>query len=171
MRGRWLALCLVACAPPQYAFLAPVLAIQSPLDGPLEDKDATAMDGLTKHRWKTFDSKEACFESTLSDIKESDFDATRPFTLLAFRDREQPLPNVPSIRSTRVLVQGSGRDIIKTDETRVPLYHVTVESCFPDPGRIVLPSTTYVVLRVPYSTEDPSTGAGSRDGVWKLEHR
>lgn len=160
---------VLGCAPAQYAFIAPALVIDNPNGAELPDKEATAMDGLTKHRWKTFTSTEACFESRLNDLQVTDVDARRPFLLLAFRDRTQPLDHVPSIKSSNALVVASGKDSVKTEETAIPLYHVDLEICFPNPQSIILPSTEYVVLRVPYSTDDSSVGAGTRDGVWKLQ--
>lgn len=170
-RGVLLFALATACGPEQYAFVAPSLPIDNPLDAPLPERDATAIDGLTKHRWKTFSSTEACFESRLNDLKQSDFDPHRPFLLMAFRDRSQPVAKVPTIRSGRVTVTDSGRESVKTEERIIPLFHVTVEACFPNPGDIIMPSTAYVVLRVPYSTDSDSVGAGTRDGVWRLQSR
>lgn len=159
-----------ACGPPQYSFVAPELPIANPAAGaPLAQGEAVAVDGLTKHRWTSFSDAEACFESRLNDLRPDAIDSRRPFLLLGFRDPSEPIPNVPTIASSRVLVKATAQDDVATDERRMALPHVDVEVCFAKPGRVVTPATRYVVLRVPYSVGSDEIGtAGSRDAVWRL---
>ena len=160
---------LVACGPAQYDFVAPELPIANPASGALEQGEAVAVDGLTKHRWTSFSESEACFLSRLNDLRAEDVVPQRPFFLMGFRDASEPLDKVPSIASSRVTVKGSGQDDVATEERRLALAHVDVEVCFANPGRVVTPKTRYVVLRVPYSTQSEAIGsAGSRDAVWRL---
>ena len=165
-----LALGLVACGPPQYDFVAPALPLANPSAGAkLVDATAVAVDGLTKHKWTSFTDSEACFDSYLSDLRAGDVVQQRPFLLMGFRAQNDPMPNVPTIRSSRITVKDSGQEDIKTEERRIALPHVDVEVCFENPGRVITPSTAWVVLRVPYSEQTESIGsAGSRDGVWRL---
>lgn len=159
----------VACAPAQYDFVAPELAITSPASATLPDGMATAVDGLTKHKWATFGPDEACFDSRLVDLRAEDVVPDRPFLLMGFRDQSDPLDKVPTIASSRVTVKTGGQEDIATDERREALPHVDVEVCFRDPKRVVTPATKWVVLRVPYSVRSEAIGeAGSRDGVWRL---
>ncbi len=162
--------CLAAgCAPATYDFVAPELPIRSPLAAALGDGQATAVDGLTKHRWATFSETEACFMSRLYNLTTEDVVPQRSFVLVGFADASEPFDKAPAIASSRVTVKGSGQDDVATDERRMALPHVDVEVCFANPGRVVRADTRYVVLRVPYSTQSESIGsAGSRDGVWRL---
>lgn len=170
MRFLAFAALLVGCAPSQYDFVAPELAIANPAGGAtLGGGTATAVDGLTKHKWATFSGDEACFTSRLVDLRADDVDVRRPFFLVGFRDQAEALDKVPTIASSRVTVKTSGQEDIATDERREALPHVDVEVCFPKPGRVVTPATKWVVLRVPYSVQSEAIGAaGSRDGVWRL---
>jgi len=160
---------LGACAPPQYAFAGPSLAIANPSTSPtLGEGEAVAVDGFSKHRWLTFTETEACFESQLSDLRAEDILPNRAFSLMGFKDQSQPMVNVPTIASTRVTVKSSAEERVVTQERAMPLFHVDLEVCFANPGRVVAPSTSYVVLRVPYSVDSDAMGAGSRDGVWRF---
>ena len=47
--------------------------------------------------------------------------------------------------------------------------HVDVQVCFANPGRVIVETTSFVVLKVPYSADSEAAGSsGSRDGVWRL---
>ena len=163
-------LALAACGPAQYSFVAPELPIANPASGaPLGDGRAVAVDGLTKHRWVSFGEAEACFDSTLNDLRPDEIDQRRPFLLTGFTDASQPIEKAATLASSRMLVKSSGQDDVATDERRMALPHVEIEVCFARPGRVVTASTKYVVLRVPYSVRADEIGsAGSRDGVWRL---
>ncbi len=132
------------------------------------DGEAIAIDGLSKHRWLTFTETEACFESHLNDLRAEDILPKFDFILMGFRDQTQPMANVPAIASSRVTVKSSGQEKVVTQERAFGLAHVVVEVCFDNPGRVVTPATSYVVLRVPYSVDSDAIGGGSRDGVWRL---
>jgi hypothetical protein len=170
MVSRWatLAVLVVSCSPAQYAFIAHAFTVPNPQGGAaLPDGETIAIDGLTHHRWKTYATTETCFESSLADLQPADVLPRREFELWAFRDKAQRIDTVAKLRSDRLTVKGSGLAAIKTEERQMPLNHVDVEVCFANPERIIMPTTTYVVLKVPYDSEN-EPGVGSRDGVWQL---
>ncbi len=165
-----LCLALVACADTQYAFIAPSLPMSNPATGgKLADGEATAVDGFTKHKWVSYDENETCFESRLSDLRADDVSMNRPFELLGFKDKAQRLDTVARIASSKIVIKGSGQENVETQERAMAFPHVDVEVCFASPERVIMPSTSFVVLKVPYSADNEAAGSsGSRDGVWRL---
>jgi hypothetical protein len=163
---------LVACADTQYAFIAPSLPMTNPAvsgASALPNGEAVAVDGFTKHKWATYDEHEACFESRLNDLQKDNISMTRPFELMGFKDKAQRLDTVARISSSKIVIKGAEQETVETQERAMAFPHVDVEVCFADPGRVVMPSTSYVVLKVPYSADNESAGSsGSRDGVWRL---
>jgi hypothetical protein len=172
MRTTLLVLALSACAETQYSFVAPSLPMTNPAvsgAAALPNGEAVAVDGLTKHKWATYDEHEACFESRLNDLRQDDISMTRPFELMGFKDKAQRLDTVTRISSSKIVIKGAAQETVETQERAMAFPHVDVQVCFADPGRVVMPSTSYVVLKVPYSADNESAGSsGSRDGVWRL---
>jgi hypothetical protein len=166
------AVLLASCADTQYAFVAPSLPMTNPAisgAGALSTGQAVAVDGFTKHKWATWGEHEACFESRLNDLRADDISMTRPFELMGFKDKAQRLDTVARISSSKIVIQGAAQETVETQERAMAFSHVDVEVCFADPGRVVMPSTSWVVLKVPYSAENEAAGSsGSRDGVWRL---
>jgi len=137
--------------------------------GKLADGEATAVDGFTKHKWISYDENEACFESRLNDLRAEDVSMKRPFELLGFKDKAQRLDAVARIASSKIVIKSSGQENVETQERAMAFPHVDVEVCFASPSRVITPTTSYVVLKVPYSAENEAVGSsGSRDGVWRL---
>jgi len=161
---------LSACADTQYAFVAPSMPMGNPATGgKLAEGEATAVDGFTKHKWATYDENEACFESRLNDLRPDDISMKRPFELLGFKDKAQRLDTVARIASSKIVIKSSGQENVETQERMMALAHVDVEVCFANPSRVITPTTSYVVLKVPYSADNDAVGTGgSRDGVWRL---
>jgi hypothetical protein len=170
VRTTLLALALIGCADTQYAFVAASLPMPNPASGgKLSDGEAVAVDGFTKHKWISYDESEACFESRLNDLRPDDISMKRPFELLGFKDKAQRLDTVARIASSKIVIKTSGQESVETQERMMAFPHVDVEVCFASPGRVIMPSTSYVVLKVPYSADNESAGStGSRDGVWRL---
>jgi hypothetical protein len=170
--ARWILVLVAtaACAESQYTFVAQPLPIGNPATGgTLSDAEMVAVDGFTKHKWSTYTESEACFESRLSDLREDDIVMTRPFLLMGFRDESQRLDTVAKIASSKLVIKASGQERVETQERAMAFPHVDVEVCFANPGRVIMPATGYVVLKVPYSAVNESAGSsGSRDGVWRL---
>lgn len=137
--------------------------------GKLADGEATAVDGFTKHKWTKYDDSEACFESRLNDLRADDVSMNRPFELLGFKDKAQRLDTVARIASSKIVIKSSGQENVETQERMMAFPHVDVEVCFANPGRVITETTSFVVLKVPYSAENEAIGSsGSRDGVWRL---
>jgi hypothetical protein len=170
VRTTLLCLVLFACADTQYAFVAQSLPMSNPATGgKLADGEATAVDGFTKHKWVSYDDSETCFDSRLSDLRADDISMKRPFELLGFKDKAQRLDTVARIASSKIVIKGSGQEKIETEERAMAFPHVDVEVCFANPSRVITPSTSFVVLKVPYSADSEAAGSsGSRDGVWRL---
>lgn len=166
------ALCalLVACADTQYAFVAPAMPMANPATGgKLADGEATAVDGFTKHKWVSYDENEACFESRLNDLRADAISMKRPFELLGFKDMAQRLDTVARISSSKIVIKNDAQENVETQERMMAFPHVDVEVCFANPSRVIMPTTSYVVLKVPYSADNDSIGtSGSRDGIWRL---
>jgi hypothetical protein len=163
-------LSLVACNDTQYMFVAPSMPMANPsMGGKLAEGEATAVDGFTKHKWVSYDENETCFESRLADLRADDISMKRPFELLGFKDKAQRIDTVARIASSKIVIKGSGQEKIETTERAMAFPHVDVEVCFANPGRVIVETTSFVVLKVPYSADNESAGtSGSRDGVWRL---
>jgi len=161
---------LSACADSQYTFIAQSLPLQNPAaGGALGEGLATAVDGFSKHHWVSFTEQEACFESRLEDLQADMVTPQKPFVLMGFKDKAQPLSTVAQITSSKVEIKSVGQEKVETTERAMAFPHVDVVVCFANPGRVVTNETTYVVLKVPYSSDNESAGAsGSRDGIWRL---
>jgi len=161
---------LFGCADTQYAFVAPSLPMSNPATGgKLADGQATAVDGFTKHKWVSYDDSETCFESRLNDLRADAISMNRPFELLGFKDKAQRLDTVARISSSKIVIKDSGQENVETQERMMAFPHVDVEVCFANPSRVIMPTTNFVVLKVPYSADNDSIGtSGSRDGVWRL---
>ena len=159
-----------ACVETQYSFVAAPLPMGNPATGgKLPDAEAVAVDGFTKHKWISYDESATCFESRLNDLRADDVSMTRPFELLGFKDRAQRLDTVARIASSKITVQSSGQETVETQERAMAFPHVDVQVCFANPGRVITESTSFVVLKVPYSADNEAAGSsGSRDGVWRL---
>ncbi len=170
MRTIPLALLLVACAETQYTFVAQSLPIPNPATGgSLTEGEAVAVDGFTKHRWAKYSPEETCFESRLEDLRAEDLVMQRPFYLLGFKDKAQRLDTVAKIPSARLTLKSSGQENVETQERAMAFPHVDVEVCFANPGKVITESTSYVVLKVPYTADNEAAGtSGSRDGIWRL---
>lgn len=163
-------LALFGCADTQYAFVAPSLPTSNPATGgKLPDAEATAVDGFTKHKWVSYDENETCFESRLNDLRADAISMNRPFELLGFKDKAQRLDTVARISSSKIVIKNDAQENVETQERMMAFPHVDVEVCFANPGRVIMPTTSFVVLKVPYSADNDSIGtSGSRDGVWRL---
>jgi len=161
---------LAACAETQYSFVAQPLPTPNPSRGAaLVDGRAVAVDGFTKHRWASYSEAETCFESRLEDLREEDVVPKRPFVLMGFKDQSQRLDTVAKIASSRVTIKTAGQEKLDTTERAMAFPHVDVEVCFASPGRVITESTSYAVLKVPYSADNESAGTSrSRDGIWRL---
>jgi hypothetical protein len=170
MRTAVLVLVLCGCAESQYTFVAQSLPVPNPSRGAaLGEGQATAADGFTKHRWASYSEQETCFESRLEDLQAEYVSQTRPFILMGFKDKHQKLDTVAKISSTKIEIKSSGQENVDTTERAMAFPHVDVQVCFANPGRVITSETTFVVLKVPYSSDYESAGAsGSRDGVWRL---
>jgi hypothetical protein len=170
MRTVAFVLALAACAETQYSFIAQSLPTPNPSGGAaLVDGRAVAVDGFTKHRWASYSQAETCFESRLEDLREEDIVLKRPFILMGFKDQSQRLDTVAKIASSRVTIKTAGQENVETTERAMAFPHVDVEVCFASPGRVITESTSYVVLKVPYSADNEAAGSsGSRDGIWRL---
>lgn len=170
MRTAVLVVALCACGDSQYSFVAPSLPVPNPSSGAaLGDARAVAVDGFSKHRWVSFSEQEACFESHLNDLEADYVSQNRPFILMGFTDKNQKLDTVTKISSTKIEIKRAAQENVETSEREMGVPHVDVEVCFANPGRVVKPETTYVVLKVPYSADNDAVGSGgSRDGVWRL---